>query len=76
MASPVLLARTPMPRRPWLLVAGPAASFRLVAGADLNAANALATNASADKGTLTVAAGKVVRTTTGSIEIAASKMWC
>ncbi len=58
---------------PVALVAGPAASFRLVAGADLNAANALATNAAADKGTLTVAAGKVVRTTTGSIEIAASK---
>lgn len=54
------------------VVAGPAASFRLVAGADLDAANPLATMGHADAGNLTVAAGKMVRTTTGSIELAAA----
>lgn len=58
---------------PVAMVAGPAASFRLVAGADASAANVLATRSAADVGTLTIAAGKVVRTTTGSIEMAAAQ---
>ncbi len=59
--------------QPVAILAGPAASYRLVAGADLDAANPLATRRDVDQGTLTVAAGKMVRTTTGSIEMAAAR---
>ena len=58
--------------KPVEVLAGPAASLRLVAGADLLAADVLKTqkNKEAD---LTVASGKLVRTTDGSIEMAASR---
>lgn len=51
---------------------GPAASFRLVAGADLSAANILKTDAHATTGNLRIDGGKMVRTTSGSIEMAAA----
>lgn len=51
---------------------GEGASYRLVAGADRSAANALKTSAPAT-GNLTIAANKVVRTTSGSIEMAAAQ---
>ncbi|MBC7702020.1 filamentous haemagglutinin family protein [Aquabacterium sp.] len=51
---------------------GEGASYRLVAGADRSAANALKTSAAAT-GNLTIAANKVVRTTSGSIEMAAAQ---
>jgi filamentous hemagglutinin len=51
--------------------AGDAASYRFVAGADLDSANLTATSA-ASTANLTVAGGKVVRTTAGSIELAAA----
>lgn len=57
---------------PVAMLAGDGASMRLVAGADTKAAHLLATNASAD-GNLTVGGGKVVRTSSGSIEMAAAK---
>jgi filamentous hemagglutinin len=57
---------------PTLLLAGDASSLRLVAGADVAAANVLATNDNAASGNLTIASGKLVRTTSGSIELAAS----
>lgn len=53
--------------------AGPAASFRLVAGADLSAANMLKTDAKAATGNLRIDGGKMVRTTSGSIELAAAQ---
>ncbi|MBI3383832.1 MAG: filamentous hemagglutinin family protein [Aquabacterium sp.] len=53
--------------------AGPAASFRLVAGADLSAANVLKTDAKTSNGNLRIDGGKMVRTTSGSIELAAAK---
>ncbi|MBI2734175.1 MAG: hypothetical protein HYX44_12985, partial [Aquabacterium sp.] len=53
--------------------AGPAASFRLVAGADLSAANMLKTDAQATTGNLRIDGGKMVRTTSGSIEMAAAQ---
>ncbi len=58
-----------------LLGNGRAWSYRLVAGADLSAANLLATRASdtAATGSLTVAAGRMVRTGAGSIELAAAQ---
>lgn len=52
---------------------GDAASFRLTAGADLSASDLLAVQQTAAEADLTVAAGKVVRTTTGSIEMAAAR---
>jgi len=52
---------------------GPAASFRLVAGADLSAANVLKTDAKTSNGNLRIDGGKMVRTTSGSIELAAAK---
>lgn len=59
-------------KNPVDVLAGPAASYRLVAGADVDAANPLATMSKADAGSLNIAAGKMVRTTTGSIEMAAA----
>ena len=58
-----------------LLGSGRAWSYRLVAGADLSAAHPLATLATdtVAAGTLTVAAGQVVRTGAGSIELAAAQ---
>ncbi len=58
---------------PTALLAGDGASYRLVAGADLQSANTLKTDMSAGSGNLTVAAGKMVRTTSGSIELAAAQ---
>lgn len=57
---------------PTALLAGDGASYRLVAGADMGAANVLKTRGSAT-GNLTVAASKMVRTTSGSIELAAAQ---
>jgi len=58
-----------------LLGNGRAWSYRLVAGADLSAAHPLATRAAdtAAAGSLTVAAGRMVRTGAGSIELAAAQ---
>ncbi len=58
---------------PTEIKAGPAASFRLVAGADLSAANVLKTDAKATTGNLRIDGGKMVRTTSGSIELAAAQ---
>ncbi|KGM39973.1 hypothetical protein JY96_07785 [Aquabacterium sp. NJ1] len=58
---------------PTAIQAGPAASFRLVAGADLSAANMLKTDARATTGNLRIDGGKMVRTTSGSIELAAAQ---
>lgn len=52
---------------------GDAWSMRLVAGADLAAANPLATIVSDSKGDLTLAKDKLLRTTSGSIELAAGR---
>lgn len=52
---------------------GDAWSMRLVAGADLAAANPLATIVSDSKGDLTLAQDKLLRTTSGSIELAAGR---
>lgn len=52
--------------------AGEGASLRLVAGADLTSANTNATKVGADTGHVTLASGKLVRTTTGSIDVHAS----
>lgn len=52
---------------------GDAASFRLTAGADLNAADVLAAKTSATSGDLVIAANKMVRTTSGSIDLAAGR---
>jgi filamentous hemagglutinin len=57
---------------PTALVAGDAASFRLVAGADLGASNMLATQAGA-AADLLLGAKALVRTTSGSIELAAAR---
>lgn len=57
---------------PTTIVAGDGASMRLVAGADVNSAGLLKTSSSLAKD-LTVAADKVIRTTSGSIEVAASQ---
>ncbi|WP_200383445.1 filamentous haemagglutinin family protein [Rhodocyclus tenuis] len=54
------------------LMSGGAWSMRLVAGADLSAANPLATNGSGS-GDLSIAGGKLLRTTSGSIELAAGR---
>lgn len=51
---------------------GEGSSFRLVAGADLLAADVMQTSA-VHAGSLTIAAGKGIRTTSGSIELSASK---
>ncbi|MDI1257888.1 filamentous hemagglutinin N-terminal domain-containing protein [Aquabacterium sp.] len=56
---------------PTEIKSGDAASFRLVAGADTKGANVLATNGPATTGSLTIAGGKIVRTTSGSIDLAA-----
>lgn len=56
---------------PTEIKSGNAASFRLVAGADTNAANVLATNGPGDAGSLTIAGDKMVRTTSGSIDLVA-----
>ncbi|PKN27381.1 MAG: hypothetical protein CVU65_02520 [Deltaproteobacteria bacterium HGW-Deltaproteobacteria-22] len=48
-------------------------SFRLVAGADAAQASPLGTNASATTGSLVLADNKLIRTGTGSIDIAAAK---
>ncbi|MGE5452813.1 MAG: filamentous hemagglutinin N-terminal domain-containing protein [Acidobacteriota bacterium] len=53
------------------ILPGDAGSFRIVAGADMNAADLMRTQAGAG-GNLTVAAGKLIRTTSGSIELAAA----
>jgi hypothetical protein len=53
--------------------AGPSWSYRLVAGADLGAADPLATVKSDTTGDVTLAASKLVRTGTGSIDIAAGR---
>ena len=58
---------------PSTMLDGDAASYRLAAGADLSAADLLATQASADTGDLIVGSGKLVRTTAGSIELAAGR---
>lgn len=58
---------------PTALLAGDGSSYRLVAGADLQSANTLKTDSSTVGGNLTVAAGKMVRTTSGSIELAAAQ---
>jgi len=60
-----------------LIQANDGASYRLVAGADLSAANLLATSSKVNAGNLTVGGGKaigstIVRTTSGSIELAAA----
>lgn len=52
--------------------AGEGASLRFVAGADLASANVNATQASSDPGHFTLASGKLIRTTTGSIDVHAS----
>lgn len=52
---------------------GAAWSFRLAGGADLDAANPLAVRPSADAGDLAIADGKLLRTTSGSIELAAGR---
>jgi len=54
------------------VVAGEGASLRFVAGADLQSANATATQADASKGNFTLASNKLIRTTTGSIDVHAS----
>ncbi|MDE2594586.1 MAG: hypothetical protein KGL57_10130, partial [Burkholderiales bacterium] len=53
------------------ILPGDAGSFRIVAGADVAAADVMRTRDGAD-GNLTVAAGKLIRTTSGSIELAAA----
>jgi filamentous hemagglutinin len=53
------------------LLAGPSSSIRLIAGADLSAANPLA--AMAGNGTLTIGANAVVRTGTGDINLIAGR---
>ncbi|MBT9461117.1 MAG: filamentous hemagglutinin family protein, partial [Rugosibacter sp.] len=55
-----------------VLQSGDAWSLRLAAGADLGAANPLAVNRNLT-GDLTVAGGKLLRTTSGSIELAAGR---
>lgn len=57
---------------PTTILAGDGASMRLVAGADTSSAGLLKTSSTVAKD-LTVAADKVVRTTSGSIEVAASQ---
>lgn len=52
---------------------GSAWSFRLAAGADLGAANPLAVTPNANAGDVVIAGGKLLRTTTGSIELAAGR---
>jgi len=52
---------------------GAAWSFRLAGGADLGAANPLAVTPNADAGDLAIAGGKLLRTTSGSIELAAGR---
>lgn len=54
------------------VAAGEGASLRFVAGADVDSANVNATQADSSTGHLTVAAEKVIRTTTGSIDARAS----
>jgi hypothetical protein len=57
---------------PTAIAAGPAWSFRLTAGADLGAANLLAVN-STGQGDLVLAAGTQLRTSAGSIDLAAGR---
>jgi len=57
---------------PTEMVAGPAWSFRLVAGADLGAANPMAVQEGAT-GDLRIAPAKLLRTTAGSIDLAAAR---
>lgn len=52
--------------------AGEGASLRFVAGADLASANVNATQTDASKGHFTLASNKLIRTTTGSIDVSAS----
>lgn len=59
-------------KKPVEILSGPAASYRLVAGADFDAADVMATQSIPEAGSLTVAANKIVRTTSGSIEMAAA----
>jgi hypothetical protein len=54
------------------MVAGPAWSFRLVAGADLGAANPMAVQ-QGTTGDLRIAPSKLLRTTAGSIDLAAAR---
>lgn len=55
-----------------LVQAGQGASLRFVAGSDTDSANVNATQADAGKGHFTLASGKLIRTTTGSIDVHAS----
>ncbi|RRS06340.1 filamentous hemagglutinin N-terminal domain-containing protein [Aquabacterium soli] len=52
--------------------AGDATSMRFVAGADTSSAKLSATKADASKGHFTLAGGKIIRTTAGSIDVHAS----
>lgn len=60
-----------------LLKSGASSSYRLVGGADMSAANPLAVlpmdDLASNKGNVTVAAGKIVRTGTGNIAISAGR---
>lgn len=57
---------------PTALSEGDASSFRLVAGADTTSADLLAVKSDASKGNFEVSGDKHIRTTAGSIEVAAS----
>lgn len=57
---------------PTTMSTGDASSFRLVAGADTHSADLLAVKSDAAKGHLEVSGDKHIRTTAGSIELAAS----
>lgn len=54
-------------------ILGDGASLRITAGADLKAAGLTQTNGAAESGSLTVAGDKMIRTTSGSIELAAAR---
>jgi filamentous hemagglutinin len=69
-ATPIT-GTTPAVPLPDTVRGGRSWSYRLVAGADANAADPLATRAG--RGDVTVAAGKVVRTGTGDIRVAAGR---
>lgn len=58
---------------PTALLKGDGSSYRLVAGADMQSANTLKAVESMASGSLTVAAGKMIRTTSGSTELVAAQ---
>jgi filamentous hemagglutinin family protein len=66
-------SNTAVSRDAKLATSGQSWSYRLVAGADVTAATPLMTNAAASTGNLTLNTNKLVRTGTGSIDLAASK---